>query len=178
MKKFLTIILALALVMSLSVPVFAANPTSGKTDLSIIIETPQPTYTVSIPSALDLQLGGNQLIITASDIEDLGGKRIAVSFEGNGNIATYFGPSTYLALAYEEDHTTYYVDYGISINGVPQSSGPPYFLSLGHVLMYFSGNGGPDFGDEVWLYIDPNLANSVKPDVQYTGIIFFGIKLV
>ena len=52
MKKLFAVILAVALVMSLSVTAFAANTTGGSTEVSFNVD---PTYTVTIPATVELE---------------------------------------------------------------------------------------------------------------------------
>ena len=90
MKKFITIILALALVMSLSVPVFAApNQTEAQTNLSFAYEAVEPVYTVTIPGTLSLGFGDNYLPIEVSDTANLNNKSVAITFEGTQTEADF-----------------------------------------------------------------------------------------
>ena len=52
MKKLFALILAVALMLSLSTTAFAANTTGGSTELSFNVD---PTYTVTIPATVELQ---------------------------------------------------------------------------------------------------------------------------
>ena len=52
MKKLFALILAVAMLMSLSVTAFAANTTGGSTQVSFNVD---PTYTVTIPAKVELQ---------------------------------------------------------------------------------------------------------------------------
>jgi hypothetical protein len=52
MKKIFTVILTVALLMSLSVTAFAANTTGGETEVSFNVD---PTYTVTIPATVELE---------------------------------------------------------------------------------------------------------------------------
>lgn len=52
MKKLFTILLAVALMLSLSVTAFAANTTGGSTEVSFNVD---PAYTVTIPATVELE---------------------------------------------------------------------------------------------------------------------------
>ena len=52
MKKLFTILLAVALMLSLSVTALAANTTGGSTEVSFNVD---PTYTVTIPATVELE---------------------------------------------------------------------------------------------------------------------------
>ena len=61
MKKIFTVILTVALLMSLSVTAFAANTTGGSTEVSFNVD---PTYTVTIPATVELQKVDTEGVIT------------------------------------------------------------------------------------------------------------------
>ncbi|MCL1982341.1 MAG: hypothetical protein FWG53_04515, partial [Clostridiales bacterium] len=172
MKKALTIILALALVMSLSVPVFAANPTDSRTDLSFILETAQPTYTVTIPGSLKLEIGDNVLPITVSDAVNLGGNNVVVTFEGT----QYGTPVVKYALMLQfNDSITNAVYYKIfDMNDIDLQHGDGYTVPVapGIALASFAGNGSAKIRINV-----PDQTGWAYPNVLYTGYITFGIKL-
>ena len=52
MKKLFAVILAVALMATMSVTAFAANTTGGETEISFNVD---PTYTVTIPATVELQ---------------------------------------------------------------------------------------------------------------------------
>jgi len=91
MKKALTIILALALVMSLSVPAFAAPDSSKDTTLNFSLTIAGPAYTVTIPGTLPLGLGSTSLGITCQMIDRSLGyyEEIVVTFEGTQTRSGY-----------------------------------------------------------------------------------------
>ena len=61
MKKLFTILLAVALMLSLSVTAFAANTTGGSTEVSFNVD---PTYTVIIPATVELNKVGADDAVT------------------------------------------------------------------------------------------------------------------
>ena len=52
MKKLFAVILAVALMATMSTTAFAANTTGGSTEVSFNVD---PTYTVTIPATVELQ---------------------------------------------------------------------------------------------------------------------------
>jgi len=167
MKKFTVAIIALALVMSLSVPAFAANETDAQTNLSFTLSS--PSYTVTIPGTLDLVLGYNNLPVTVAAAQNLGGKTVTITFEGTQ--------------AFDLDH---YV-YDLWPNGISSVDNARYALftagdnipvvstsskPVGHILAEFTNNGTQEI-----VILVPS-GQSIVPDVPYTGSITFGIKLV
>ena len=169
MKKFTVAIIALALVMSLSVPAFAANPTGAQTDLSFTYTAAVPSYTVTIPGTLDLVLGYNNLPVIVAAAQNLGGKTVTITFEGTQ--------------AFDLDH---YV-YDLWPNGISSVDNARYALftagdnipvvstsskPVGHILADFTDNGTQEI-----VILVPS-GQSIVPDVPYTGSITFGIKLV
>ena len=64
--KILSLILALAMVMSLSVTAFAANTTGGDADITTSIA---PTYTVTIPADVNVQFNATETAFGAIEVE-------------------------------------------------------------------------------------------------------------
>ena len=170
MKKFLIFTLALALLMSLSVPAFATeydqDDTGGQTNLSFMVAG--PTYTVTIPAALNLTTGDNLLPIEVSDA-DLDGKTIKVTFEGTGDAfsATAYnlnlfpsGGGTYLEYNLF-DSTGSSIGYGVATKGTK--------------LAEFTSDGTKN----IKIYIAPSVvtASWFQKGIAYTGYITFGIAL-
>ena len=60
-----------------AMPVLAAENTTTSTEFSYVKKN-EPTYTVSIPSALALSEDGADLNIEATDVADLDGKTVSV----------------------------------------------------------------------------------------------------
>ena len=61
MKKLFALILAVALMATMSVTAFAANTTGGETEISFNVD---PTYTVTIPATVELQRKDTEGVIT------------------------------------------------------------------------------------------------------------------
>ena len=66
MKKIFTLILAIALMASLSVTAFAANTTGGNADITTSID---PTYTVIIPADVNVQFNATETDFGAIEVE-------------------------------------------------------------------------------------------------------------
>ena len=87
MKKYITLILALALVMSLSVPAFAEGETVGpgdKVEVGFTFEVNEPKYTVEIPAVIELELGemvNLPVTTTIYNPELLVGRKIVLTLE-------------------------------------------------------------------------------------------------
>ena len=66
MKKTFALILAIALMASLSVTAFAANTTGGDADITTSIA---PTYTVTIPADVNVQFNATETAFGAIEVE-------------------------------------------------------------------------------------------------------------
>ena len=66
MKKIFTLILAIALMASLSVTAFAANSAGGNADITTSIA---PTYTVTIPADVNVQFNATKTAFGAIEVE-------------------------------------------------------------------------------------------------------------
>ena len=176
MKKFFTMILALALVLSLSVPAFAANETNGQTDLTFTYGN-TPTYTVTIPASLTLAVGDNDLPITASDVADLNGKTITVTFEGTmPNDKDAVDDRYYTRLWLNGSNVG-----GNAIRYDLYDADGQYVSTFGTcaagtVLASFTTSGIQN----IRIYIDPFYVTTsgFQPGAPYTNYITFGIALV
>jgi len=182
MKKFAIIILALALVLSLSVPVFAAD-NERQTKVSFSYTPPAPSYTVSIPATIELELDEYvSLDVTVSDIENLGNKKIAITLDDALTGDVSWCPDNV------------YHDFLIVSN--PGVAGD-YYTTLGYEFSSAqTGNSGSrlwhatllefEYDDtlsfDIWLYTDADVYNvdtsRIFPNSPYTGWITFGIKVV
>jgi len=163
MKKLLTLTLALALMLCLSVPVFAADETSGKTDLTMTYAASAPTYTVTIPATLTIPLNniGADMDITVSDSADLGGKNVVITYDeaewlyNNNATGSQYKTITFKVLV-----------------GAAEKR-------LDDTIFTFSADGTKTIkvviGD---ADVISNPATYVMPNSPYTGSITFGIGLL
>ena len=67
MKKVFAVVLAIALLMSLSVTAFAANTTGGEADITTSIA---PTYTVTIPADVNVAFNATQTAFGTIEVTD------------------------------------------------------------------------------------------------------------
>ena len=84
MKKVFAVILTVALLMSLSVPAFAANTTGGEADITTSIA---PTYTVTIPADVNVDFNATEtafgaIEVTASQIHPNKCIKVALASDG------------------------------------------------------------------------------------------------
>jgi len=202
MKKALTIILAMALVMSLSVPVFAAD-SSQNTNLTFSYAVAGPEYTVTIPPSLNLVIGDNALPISCEITKPLGRyDEILVTFEATqqhelGTPGT--GNAVYeLALRFNENRMVFVPYHLFDADGGEMKTGTmgyPYGFEVdrlkdGSLLVAFNAkNFKPgELGDdnEVTRYINIEVVGTevqalidngrFYPTETYTGFITFGIR--
>ena len=187
MKKALTVILTLVLVMSLSVPAFAEyidynyfdeRSSGGATELVFMYTPASPTYTVAIPASMELSVGDNHLPIIVSDAENLGGKKVTVFLfdtSASTNISSELKEVRFALSNIANDHEVpYYLydAYGSLISGTYRIGYGGDFLSDGLVLAEFVGNGSHD----LVMGFNQNIVNMAQPNVLYSGYIIFGIK--
>jgi len=168
MKKFTVAIIALALVMSLSVPAFAANQTSAQTELSFTYVPVEPSYTVTIPGSLPLVFGDNYLPITVSDTGNLSGRAVTVTFEGTQHQSDshYW---MYLRPDVPGDSPHYELYNADDVQILSTAANPS-----GHILAQFTVDGIK----QIKILFSYNEIKYMEPGVTYTGQLIFGIKLV
>ena len=179
MKKLITIILTLALVMSLSVPVFAADD-ERQTNVSFTYDAPTPSYTVTIPAEITLSLDGPvSLAVEASNVENLGGRKIVVTHEDSSKAVIPYSMYTNerLAVSNANANGQYYSILGFSI-GNSQLTLP----DQGSVLLEFETNETKYLNfvmvTDAFSSAEDFDATRILPNSPYTGWITFGIKLV
>ena len=179
MKKLLTILLTLALVLSLSEPAFAApNQTEAQTNLSFVYEAVVPTYTVSIPATLVLSnadqiaddVEGNRVFekymtLGISDTQNLGTQKVSISLTDcqHESGAWFLLQNTRL--------TTNYLFLAIDGGGNLNLYNRPLFESDVDATKSI-----PIRVSEYKNYVSGN--RELIPGDTYTGYIVFGIKLV
>ena len=184
MKRALTIILALALVMGLSAPALAVEDDYRQTELYFYYDVSEPTYSVTIPSSIDLFLDEFVLHnITANDVTNLNGKTIAISIEDalNGDVSWFDVNENHDYLIVENLEATGRCYKTLAIGII---CGSKTFNRLGdltdQILFEFTEDDSKDIGFGVLssvapYQLDPGL---IFPNSQYTGYIIFGISLV
>ena len=197
MKKYITLILALALVMSLSVPAFAEGETVGpgdKVEVGFTFEVNEPKYTVEIPAGIELKLGQQvSLPVTVSGgaTETLEGRKIVITLEDatageswNSEWAIYDGVThSDDLLIVENSFATgeYYKTLNYFINPPEAYNGKSLagYLDQGRTLLEFAEDGTKNLGFQLAEKtgghdINPAL---IYPNSEYKGHIVFGIKL-
>jgi len=169
MKKTISILLAIALMLCLALPTLAN--TEKKTDITYThVVVLLPSYTVEIPADLALQTGDNYIQILLGDVENLGDDQVVVylvdsgNFGGTGiqNFRNNFrlrGVTTNNVLRY-----TLHNKYGV----VEQD------VAIGSPLAWLDDS---DSHDDLLLRIDPDHA-AQQPSDEYHGFITFGITLL
>ena len=168
MKKFLTLLLAVALVMSLSVPAFATEydetDTEATTNLSFSLLA-APTYTVTIPGSLNLVEGNNYLPITVSDSADLDGGSIVITAEETND--PHGTPDNWVQrlVVGGGESASDYINY--HINNIDLND---YVFTSGTEIFSFTADGTQN----VILNIKA-LTNMAQPTETYTGFLTFGI---
>ena len=190
MKKYLSIILALVLILSLSVPALALEDDQRQTELSFYYYAEyEPVYYVTIPDALGLDAGDNYLEISACG-ENIDNKMVLVTFEGTQSwVGTEYSYTYYNLLlwrngepaAYETD-TLFYDLYAANGSRVNTDVYGDYVANPGIWLAEFYLN-----NIDVWVvqtlrininpYSEKN-ADIFQPDNPYSGFIVFGISMV
>ena len=185
MKKALTIMLALALVLSISAPAFAAEDDYRQTNLNFYYSVSEPTYSVTIPSSMDLFLDIVTLSnVTVTDVTNLNGKTIAITVEDatNGDVSWFDVNEHHDYLIVENLEATgkYYKTLAIAVIGELNTITRLGEFTDGRLLFEFTEDDTKDIGftalSSVAPYqLDPGL---IYPNSYYTGYIIFGIKLV
>ncbi len=168
MKKIVSIMAALASVAAMTaVPALADETTS--TEFSYVQEN-EPTYTVTIPSSLALSKEGTALDITASDVADLGSKRVAVTISGTD----YFRNQMVLQAKTSKPSYTSVLRYQfIGADGtVIETTGTD--TVSGMEIASFTDNGTVTYTAKPVI---GTTGQNLEPGVNYTGTMTFGISL-
>ena len=181
MKKFITITLVLALVLTMFVPALAAGETEAKTNLSFTYSVSEPTYTVTIPGELALDIGYTEMFIEASGVDNLGEKSIYITFEGTqwGYPIDGYLTEGYFALALDDDMNEPRMLYELynawgehmacEVEGYTEYS----LLHEGQELAIF----GEDGEQIINTYVGAAWLDDLEPNATYYGYIIFGISL-
>ncbi len=170
MNKIMTVAFAAVLTVSaLALPVHAEeNITSASTEFSYIQKN-EPTYTVSIPSALALSKDGTALNIEAK-VADLDGKKVSVTIAGTD----YYRNQLVLQARTSKPSYAGTIRYQlIAADGtIIETKGQD--TATGTELASFTDNG------TVTYTAKPILDSRVKiePNLNYTGTMTFGIGLI
>jgi len=176
MKKFASVILVLALMLSLSVPVFAVGP-GDKVEVGFTYEVVEPKFMVEIPATIELELGINvPFPISVSNVAYLNGRKIVVSVEDalTGSSSWLPGGSTNLFIVENRDAPGDY--YETLCYMVDHTSG----VVPASLQKIFTEDGTKDFLfsllSQSGIYsVDPAL---IYPNSRYTGWVVFGVKVV
>jgi hypothetical protein len=67
MKKIITILLTVAMLATMSVPVFAANTTGGSAEIGFAVD---PTYIVTIPTTVSLEKNDAEGVIALGNLHE------------------------------------------------------------------------------------------------------------
>ena len=133
------------------------------------VQKNEPTYTVSIPSALALSKEGTALNIEAKDVADLDGKKVTVTIAGTD----YYRNQLVLQAKTSKPTYTGTIRYQlIAADGnTIETTGND--TATGTELASFTGNGTVTYTAKPVL--DPRM--NIEPGVNYTGTMTFGIGL-
>jgi len=201
MKKFASIILVLALMLSLSVPAFAVGP-GDKVEVGFTYEVVEPKYMVEIPAGIELKLNQTVFLpvtVSGGATETLEGRKIVITLEDAlAGASLYSGTALYgdgvlhtddfmivknnYAKEGYYDTLAYYISSPMWIDGT--ISAGTVHLDIGKPLLQFSEDGvkNLDFSlipgiatDDGVIELDPAL---IYPNSRYTGWIVFGVKIV
>ena len=178
MKKSVCVILMLALVLSLSVPAFAQSQT---TELAFTYPTPEPSFTVSIPGELVLEIGQNLMTIGVI-CGDLEGKQVIITAEETNEPNTYQSDGSFFTRLVRKDGGADFVRYFLrdeeGWGAISHTATLTDTFYSGAELFKFS-EAGKEYLD---FYIFPmnqssSSLNNAVVGVDYVGYLIFGIKL-
>lgn len=177
-KNFIAAILAVALIATASVlPAAAAETNQSNTEAPGTKWTFElkndPTYTITIPSAVTLSKAGTQVDVVAENVANLDGQRISVTIAGTD--------------AYRNQMLL----SGVNANGIRQSLRYSITTASGEVIETI-GNGKDILGKELASFTENGTVSfTVAPvitaleansssykGVTYTGSMTYGIALV
>lgn len=165
MKKFLAIILALTLVLSMSVTVFAEQTSEGTQTVSDDVPTPCYDYTVSIPASCSIEYGntGRQSIgavTVTSDYwdniyADYDGVRVEVAHSNYLKNAS--GDSIFVGVLQQNSDGTWHPNDG---NNHPMR------------IDFRQGNGSQNLGVEIPNWSSAKAGETYSLTLTYTSYLF------
>ena len=179
MRKVTIIFIILALVLSLTVPAFAADQTR-ETIVTLTFEVAEPKYTVEIPASIELDLDeAVYLPVTVNGAETLSGRTVVIKIADavNGKVSYYSGYSDDCFIVENITATgSYYKTIGYSITNPETYSGVANISGISDwKACEFTEDGTKNLDFLVMQdNFDPNL---VLPNSKYTGWVTFGISL-
>lgn len=161
--------LAAAMATLAAVPALAEEMKTSTTEFSYVQEN-EPTYTVTIPGSLALSKEGSNLDITATDVANLGDKRVAVTISGTN----YFRNQLVLQAKTSNSSYTSVLRYQlIGADGtVIETTGED--TVSGREIASFTENGSVSYTAKPVL---GSKGQNLEPGVSYTGTMTFGIAL-
>lgn len=167
MKKFLSLVLAVVLSLSLSVPAFAANEDSFQTDITYTVQEPETcTYTLEIPRSLPLGEtfeGTIQIIPINVEIPAL--KQVVVRIS-----PSTFNGSSFFLYKDKDQESEARISAHLSAN--------KQYLSGGETIVTFENGagGGSSTWGEVKVSATPSAYQNAAPGT-YTGSVYFLVSV-
>ena len=175
MKKIISVILMTVLLLTMCVPVLAADD-SRSTYISFTYIPAEPLYTVSIPGELALSLyEPNYLLFEITGNKNLSGQSIIITFEGTENYDEK--EDLYELGLYYDTHRIYYSLFDFNDKQVMGYYGTPYYLYPGTILGILKAFNPETVAEYIRLEIDAESIEYLPEIATYTGIITFGISL-
>lgn len=172
-KKMILVAAILAVLGCTAVPCtgFAAEQINGAATEFSYVKQNEPTYTVSIPATLALSDEGTPLEITASNVVDLGEKRISVTIAGT----SYY--RNQMVLEGETTSPSYSKELRYQFIGTDGT----VIETTGEDTV--SGREIASFTENVTVtYLVKPISSgegiNIEPGIAYTGTMTFGISLV
>lgn len=167
-KKTLAMLLAAAAIATAAVqPAAAASAEAPGTQWTFELKN-DPTYTVTIPSAVTLSKDGTQVDVVAENVANLDGQRVSVTIAGT------------------DAYNNQMVLEGKDANGIRRSLRYTITTEKGELIETI-GNGNNILGKELVSFtadgtasftVAPVIAPSSSKGVTYTGSMTYGIALV
>jgi len=175
MKKFISIILTLSLVLSMSAAAIAEYDETRWVEVSFYEEVAAPAYYVTIPEAVQLSYTGmdfNYINIKVSEISNLPNAKAVGILLADASHVYGMHPRTLALHGHFEGKTDYDYYLRYAIHGSYHSA---YDLDYGQdaLLGYYNEEGSDQYYFEILTDYD-----KIMPNVAYSGYIVFGIKLI